>query len=214
MTAGPNDEIDRVQAFVDGFNFYHGMMAKDWGRYRWLDYEALIRRRIRGDQVLTALKYFTAPVTHPPEKSKRQADYVRALSEHTMVEVIPGAFEQREVQCRVCSQWYKRPQEKRTDVNIATHLIVGAFDDQYDTAYLVSADADLVPAVAFIKERFGKRFVLIDPPRRHSDELAAIVDHHWHFTESHLRQSQLPDPVEYLNRRRKVRRIYRPGDWS
>lgn len=24
-------------AYVDGFNFYHGLMSKGWGRYRWPD---------------------------------------------------------------------------------------------------------------------------------------------------------------------------------
>ena len=31
---------ERVAAYVDGYNFYHGLMAKRWGRFRWLDYSA------------------------------------------------------------------------------------------------------------------------------------------------------------------------------
>lgn len=205
---------ERVNVYLDGFNFYYGLMAKGWGRYRWLDYRALVARRIRPGQVLREIKYFTAPVTHEADKLPRQNSYVRALEQHAKVRVIRGAFEMRDKQCPNCENWYKRPQEKRTDVNIATHLLADAFDDTFDTAYLVCADADLVPAVSLVKQRFGKTFVLIDPPRRHSDELAILADHHWHFLRSHLNQCQLPNPVEYQSRRGKTKRIYRPDSWG
>jgi hypothetical protein len=35
-----NALVERVIAYVDGFNFYHGLMDKGWGRFRWLDYHA------------------------------------------------------------------------------------------------------------------------------------------------------------------------------
>ncbi|OGM32508.1 hypothetical protein A2803_03520 [Candidatus Woesebacteria bacterium RIFCSPHIGHO2_01_FULL_44_21] len=38
--------------------------------------------------------------------------------------------------------------KKGVDVNIATRLLVGAFRDKYDTAYLISSDSDLIPAVS------------------------------------------------------------------
>ena len=37
--------------------------------------------------------------------------------------------------------------EKMTDVNIATHLIIDAFQDRYDMAMLISGDSDLVPPI-------------------------------------------------------------------
>lgn len=43
--------------------------------------------------------------------------------------------------------------EKGTDVKIATDLIIGAVDDWYDTAILVSSDTDLIPAIKYIKYR-------------------------------------------------------------
>ncbi len=205
---------ERVAVYLDGFNFYHGLMAKGWGRYRWLDFRALMEQRIREGQALESIKYFTASVTHEPNRLPRQDTYVRALEAHSGVQVIKGTFEMRDKQCPECKAWYKRPQEKRTDVNIATHLLADAFDGAMDTVYLICADADLVPAVAFAKERFGTKFVLIDPPRRHSNELADLVDHHWHFTENQLRGCQLPNPVEHLNRRGKTKRIYRPEGWE
>ncbi len=49
-----------------------------------------------------------------------------------------------------------RIREKGTDVKIAVDLVVGAVDNLYDTAILVSSDTDLVPAVRYIKYK-GKK---------------------------------------------------------
>ena len=203
---------DRVNVYIDGFNFYYGLMAKGWGRYRWLDYPALISRRIREGQRLGEIKYFTALVTHQPKKVPRQQTYLRALEVQGGISIITGTFENRAIQCPECHVWYKRPKERQTDVNIATHLVSDAYENAFDTAYLVCADSDLIPAVRVV-QRLGKRVVLIDPPKRHSDELAALADHHWHFIESHLRQCQLPNPVVYETKKHRVRRLYRPDAW-
>jgi len=46
--------------------------------------------------------------------------------------------------------------EKGTDVKISVDLIVGAVDNLYDTAILVSSDTDLIPAIHYIKYRKKK----------------------------------------------------------
>ncbi len=62
----------------------------------------------------------------------------------------------------VCGAWSKGPQEKQTDVNIATHLLLEAVDDCIDTVVLVSAGSDLTPALQAVQTRFGLRLVLVD----------------------------------------------------
>jgi hypothetical protein len=203
-----------VAAYVDGFNFYHGLMAKGWGRYRWLDIVALVRRYVRGGNQLVAVKYFTTPQTHQPDKLGRQTNYLNALEARGGVQVILGAFETRRVQCKKCEQWYKRPQEKRTDVNVATHLVADSYEDVFDIAVLICADGDLVPAVEHIQQRHGREVILVDPPRRHSDELAEIADSHLHVPRSWLSTAQLPSPVELEKSRNRVKRYYRPAEWS
>src|SRR3989344_5983947 len=51
----------------------------------------------------------------------------------------------------------ERMREKGIDVKIATDLLVGAFDDKYDTAIVVSSDADLVPAIDWVRNRKKKK---------------------------------------------------------
>ena len=46
-----------------------------------------------------------------------------------------------------------RIREKGTDVKIAADLIIGAVDNIYDTAILVSSDTDLIPAIKYVKYR-------------------------------------------------------------
>lgn len=49
-----------------------------------------------------------------------------------------------------------KPREKGIDVLIAIHMVMGAIHDEYDTAILISADTDLVPALEAVLE-LGKR---------------------------------------------------------
>ena len=46
--------------------------------------------------------------------------------------------------------------EKGTDVKIAVDLVIGAVDDHYDTAILISSDTDLIPAIRYIKYKKKK----------------------------------------------------------
>ena len=41
--------------------------------------------------------------------------------------------------------------EKGVDVKLAVDLLVGAYDDLYDVAIIVSSDTDLIPAIQKIK---------------------------------------------------------------
>jgi len=52
---------------------------------------------------------------------------------------------------------YTKPREKGIDVKIAVDLIMGAIDDRYDTAILVSSDTDLIPAIDLVRYRFKKK---------------------------------------------------------
>ncbi|MGV8085987.1 MAG: NYN domain-containing protein [Candidatus Bilamarchaeum sp.] len=51
---------------------------------------------------------------------------------------------------------YGRTREKGIDVKLATDLIVGAVDNQYDTAIVISSDTDLVPAIDWVRNRMKK----------------------------------------------------------
>jgi len=52
---------------------------------------------------------------------------------------------------------FERLREKGIDVKLATDLIVGAIDNQYDTAIIVSPDSDLIPAIDWVRHRNKKK---------------------------------------------------------
>jgi len=54
----------------------------------------------------------------------------------------------------------KRPEEKGTDVALATHLLVDAFDNQAETYAIITNDSDLVPPIRLLAER-GHNLALV-----------------------------------------------------
>lgn len=54
-----------------------------------------------------------------------------------------------------------RTREKGIDVKLATDLIVGAVDNKYDVAIIVSSDTDLVPSMDWVRKRLNKKIEYI-----------------------------------------------------
>jgi hypothetical protein len=63
--------------------------------------------------------------------------------------------------------------EKAVDVMLAVDLVVMAERDEFDAAYLLSADGDFTPAVTAVKSH-GKKVYAVSPA--HGAQLAAVVD--------------------------------------
>lgn len=199
--------LRRVGFYIDGYNVYHGLRQKGFRRFYWLDYVALAKTFVRPDQVLTHVKYFTSRATKPADTQKRQSTYLDALRVSGGIDIIEGAYQHRPVRCPSCQHGWKRPTEKMTDVNIATHLVSDAIRDVVDVVALVCADADLIPAVRLAKDE-GKDVIIVSPRGRTSDELAREGDAHLHFNNAALGRCQLPDVVDG-----GVVPLKRPDEW-
>lgn len=63
--------------------------------------------------------------------------------------------------------------EKEVDTRISVDLVRMAFRDEYDAAYLLSADSDFIPAVEAVQE-LGKTVFAASPAK--AKQLAAAVD--------------------------------------
>jgi len=84
-----------------------------------------------------------------------------------------------------------------SDVNIASELLRDAFLNRFDTALIVSADADLQPPINIIKEEFPqKKVVSAFPPDRDSYHLRNIVDAYFRIGRGILANCQLPNKVK------------------
>ena len=87
-------------------------------------------------------------------------------------------------------------EEKRTDVNIASYLLMDAFAGQYDTAVVVSNDSDLTTPIEMVVNQLGKTVITVNPypARRQSSELRRAASRTIpEINTSVLRRCQFPD---------------------
>ncbi len=202
--------MERVIAYVDGYNLYYGVRAKHLQRFYWLNIQAMIKFLLRRDQNLAATKYFTSIVTRPPDKHKRQSEYIEALATLTDLQIYYGHFLTDPVTCRNCGHTYETHHEKMTDVNMAVEVMSDAYQNQFDAAMLVTADSDLLNVVRTVRRLFPKkRIIAVFPPGRHSVELARAASRVLHVDRNLLAKSQFPDrlvkPDGYI--------LQRPSKW-
>jgi len=192
----PAEKYYRVITYIDGFNLHYGLREGGLQRYYWLDLRLLSMQLLRPGQRLAEVKYFTARVSDPADKRKRQSDYLEALQTHCGIRPFEGQFLAKPVECHNCGHTWPKREEKMTDVNVATEMLTDAFQKRYETAILVSGDSDLVPPIRAIRELFpALRVIVAFPPNRYSRNLADTAHGHFFIDEPTLGRSQLPDEV-------------------
>lgn len=188
--------MERVIVYVDGFNLYFGMMEAGFSYCRWLNVKALAQNLLQNNQQLTEVKYFTARVSNNPDKQKRQSTYLDALYNEG-VKIIYGQYQNNNLECHRCGHIWMAANEKMTDVNIATNILVDAYKDRYDMAMLISGDSDLVPPIKAIHETFSsKRVFVAFPPKRHNSTVAAVAKGSLIIGRKKLVESQLNSSIQ------------------
>ncbi|MDE2670845.1 MAG: NYN domain-containing protein [Chloroflexota bacterium] len=154
--------------YIDGFNFYYG--AVKGTPHKWVDLEAVCRRLLPRDEI-AKIRYFTARVnehTDDPQRPVRQAAYLRALATNPLIEIHYGRFVTRPTRLPLASDAgviveVLRTEEKGSDVNLATYLLVDAFQGLCETAVVISNDSDLAEPVRVARDECGIRVGVINP---------------------------------------------------
>jgi len=203
--------MKRAIFFVDGFNVFHALDEKTkYFKYKWLDYSALAYSLVRTSDKIDRILYFTAFAVWSKDKMKRHKILVEAI-ESKGVEIILGKFKKRDRRCSLCNRVYSTFEEKLTDVNIAVKLIELAAKDEYEVAYLISADSDLSPAVSSVKSLYpNKEIIVVFPLNRRSSELEKASGRKAFYIETkHLNRSLLPDPFTLPS----GKTLIRPSNW-
>lgn len=213
---------ERVIAYIDGFNLYHGLRASRFRRYYWLNLRAFAENLLQGRQVLVHTKYFTARISgalagDPPERAKhlnaerkRQSDFLDALDTLPDFRRYEGHFLGKAIECRACGASWRSHEEKMTDVQIATEMLTDAFEDRYDAALLISADSDLVPPTLAVQRMFPTKRVIVGfPPARSSVALGKVASASFVIGRAKLAKSQFPDEV----RKADGYVLRRPSEW-
>ena len=191
--------MQRVAVYIDGFNLYYGLRAKNWQRYLWLDVRRLSENLLLSGQCLAVVRYFTARVhsdPNDPYKSQRQDTYLDAIATLPNVHIHEGFFLRKSVSCANCKMKWQTYEEKMTDVNIAVELLGDAQDDVFDTAIVISGDGDLATPVRAVRKRYSKkRTIIAFPPGRHAAGLIPAASAYFTIGRDVLRDSQLPSRI-------------------
>ena len=205
----------RVRAYVDGFNLYYGSLKGT--PFKWLDLQALAQAMAPG-HTIEHIHYFTARVSGKidPDTPRRQNAYLSALSSIPTLTTHFGKFlagEHRMPLARPRPTGPRfadviRTEEKGSDVNLATYLILDGCDGLYDLALVISNDSDLKDAVAQVNARFAPVWV-INPNVRFSNALKGAATRYIPIPGATLAASQFPDPVILAD----GTPISRPGVW-
>lgn len=200
--------MKKLNLYIDGFNLYFGL--KSFGsKYKWLDVAEIGKKLCKSDQVLHEVKYFTAKIQGNDHAAiKRQEIYLEAL-QAIGVKVIFGKFLKKKTRCPKCKQTYFTFEEKESDVNLATELLVDAASNIADVYLLLSGDSDLILPMEKARDEYKRVVVPVFPPNRHSSEIKRRMGKFIPMSEALLRKSQLPSPVIKTD----GYKLYRPKQW-
>jgi uncharacterized LabA/DUF88 family protein len=150
------------------------------------------------------VRYFTAKVRPVPDPKarERQRLYLKALETlYPAVTVHFGHFSTHDVRMALVvppaggpnTALVWKTEEKGSDVNIATYLLLDGHDGLYDEAVVISGDSDLKEPIREANRRFGPVHVL-NPRDMHSD-LAEVAASYGPLSPAHLPACQLPETV-------------------
>jgi len=137
--------------YIDGVNFYYGCMRGT--PYRWLNIEAFCAKLLPKDDI-NRIRYFTAMVSARPggpDAPLRQKTYLRALATLPRIPFTSATSSPTLVRMRLAKPPAAGPrtveviktEEKGSDVNLASLLLLDGFHRDCDTVVIVSNDSDL-----------------------------------------------------------------------
>ncbi|MDO8749807.1 MAG: NYN domain-containing protein [Dehalococcoidia bacterium] len=186
--------------YVDGFNLYY--RAVKGTPYRWLDIGKLTQLLLPKHQI-NRIRYFTALVVARPDdpsQPQRQQTYLRALGTIPNLTLHLGYFLSHPSPKLLVNPPRNGPrfvevwdtEEKGSDVNLASYLLLDGFANDYEMAVVVSNDSDLQLPVSMVKTTLRKTVGVIDPNPRRSFELSSAASWYRHLRKGPLSASQFP----------------------
>jgi len=172
-----------TNVYIDGFNLFHGCLQRT--PYRWLDPIRLIAYHFPQNRI-NIVRFFTAPVQPPPhdaDQRNRQEIYWRALRTIPNLYIHNGHFQVQSQRMKLLyplqdgSEYVEviKSEEKGSDVNLASYLLVDTFGvdekTKCEAVIVVSNDADLATPLKLARQKFKIKAAVLHPLRRNLDQL-------------------------------------------
>jgi hypothetical protein len=161
-----------ANVYIDGFNLYYGAL-KHRPSSKWLDMGAFARGLLLTGQTLNRIRYFTAPVAviNDPQTPVRQTVFLRALRTVPNLSIHEGQFKVNSVRLPLASNPSRivevlKTEEKGSDVNLASYLLLDASKHDADVAIVVSDDFDLQEPLRLARSELGIKVGVVSPRGR------------------------------------------------
>jgi uncharacterized LabA/DUF88 family protein len=144
----------RVSVFIDGNNFYYSLRRIYGNNLSNFNFGKFCDFLTSGDELVNIF-YYNAELDKERnfEKYKSQQKFFERLRKIPRLNLILCNLVRR----RLKSEYYYVLKED--DIHLAVDLVLGACDDKYDRAVLVSGDGDFVPAVLAVR---GKGRIILN----------------------------------------------------
>lgn len=168
--------------YVDGFNLYRRALVNT--PFKWLDLVRMSELLFHDFDILK-VRYFTAHIKHQPHDPRapqRQQVYLRALRCDPRIDIHLGTFRidprymqrhplQYGADGEPLTVKVRKTEEKGSDVNLATHMLLDGFREAADVQVVLSNDSDLAEPMRVLIEEFGRTVGLVAPSRQPSNVL-------------------------------------------
>lgn len=209
--------------YVDGFNLYYRALKKN-PQHKWLNLLELAKQVLIPTNVIAKVKYFTAYSSGrwDPSTPIRQHSYLEALGTVPEIETFYGNFLVKKAYAPLWQPQGKplfqpwpsvvriiKTEEKGSDVNLASHLILDACKGAFDVAVVVSNDTDLVEPIRMAREELGKIVGVICPDSAVASDLQKVASFVRFVRPGHLAKAQFPNTIP----RAGEPDIIRPVEW-
>jgi len=194
-----------TNVYIDAFNLYYGCLKRT--QYRWLDVVALGRALVPR-HTLNRVRYFTALVSVIPgdgdgQQPQRQQAYLPALATLREVTIhhghyLSGVRRMPLAHPTAVARFAEgiKMEEKGSDVNLATMLLVDAFRSDFEQAVVISNDSDLAMPVEIVAKELklpvGVVFPCSRPGRHPSVTLRSAATFTREIRDKTLAACQLP----------------------
>jgi uncharacterized LabA/DUF88 family protein len=153
MNNSRDNKKEKVSVYIDGNNFYGYLKDKEINltKETKFNFKEFVNFLVGDKRELISKRYYVG-IARNIDQSEKSESIVRGQQKFL------SYLENDGFKIKRGKVMYDggKIREKGTDVKIAVDLIVGAVDDYYDTAILISSDTDLIPALSYVKYRDKK----------------------------------------------------------
>ena len=140
---------ERVSIFIDGSNFYYSTAKKG----KKVKFQKLINELI-GNKELVGVYYYIAPldIEADAEKYWSHQRFLNMLKKIPKFKIVLCTL--KKIKANDGSFVYV---VKGDDIKLSNDLLMGAVNDLYDIAIIVSGDEDFVDSVKIVRKKYKKR---------------------------------------------------------